>query len=168
LLTIQAVALMGLMTRAETMQPARATALAAAALAQGGVVMLPRGNDGVGIVGAFANEAPWMLRVLVVGKDEPAEQIRARAERYPRVVLVLLGQDADSRETLPVMREAFADACWRAAGGGFNTLAFDRVHGDPSPQSIPAKRRWAQQARNEPRDASARAARVGWGEDGCD
>jgi uncharacterized membrane protein len=53
-LAIQAIALIGLMTRPETMQPARATAAAAASLAHDGVVLLPHGNDGVGILGAFA------------------------------------------------------------------------------------------------------------------
>jgi hypothetical protein len=52
---VQAVALLGMMTRAETMQPARATAAAAARLVGDGVVLLPRGNDGVGVVGAFVN-----------------------------------------------------------------------------------------------------------------
>ena len=55
------------MTRPETMQPARATAIAAASLVGDGVVLLPHGNDGVGIVGAFAVEAPPALRLLVVG-----------------------------------------------------------------------------------------------------
>jgi hypothetical protein len=126
-LAIQAVSLVGLMTRQETMQPARVTAVAAAALVGDGVVLLPHGNDGVGIVGAFASEAPPTMRLMVIGKDLTAGQIRARAGRFPRVVLALLGQDSDSRATLPVMREAFADPCWRAAGEGFNVLAFDRI-----------------------------------------
>ncbi len=126
-LTIQAIALLGLMTRFETMQPARAAALAAAPLVGEGVVLLPYGNDGVGIVGAFAVEAPPALRLLVIGPDTSPTEIRARASRYPRVVLALLGQDAASRATLPVMRQAFTDPCWRPAGEGFDVLAFDRV-----------------------------------------
>jgi Dolichyl-phosphate-mannose-protein mannosyltransferase len=126
-LAVQIMSLAGLMTRPETMQPARATAVAAAALVGDGVVLLPHGNDGVGIVGAFAIEAPPTLRLLVVGKDASAAQIRARAERFDRVVLSLLGQDADSRATLPVMREAVADPCWRQVGEGFDVLAFERI-----------------------------------------
>ena len=129
-LAIQAIALLGLMTRPETMQPARATAIAAASLVGDGVVLLPRGNDGVGIVGAFAVEAPPTLRLLVIGRDASSAQIRARASGYPRVVLALLGQDEASRATLSVMRQAFADPCWRAAGEGFNVLAFDRICGE--------------------------------------
>jgi Dolichyl-phosphate-mannose-protein mannosyltransferase len=126
-LAIQAMSLVGLMTRPETMQPARATAVAAAALVGDGVVLLPHGNDGVGIVGAFAIEAPPTLRLLVVGKDASAAQIRARVDRFARVVLALVGQDADSRATLPVMRKAFADPCWRQVGEGFDVLAFERI-----------------------------------------
>jgi hypothetical protein len=129
-LAIQTLSLAGLMTRQETMQPARATAVAAAALVGDGAVLLPHGNDGVGIVGAFAIEAPPTLRLLVVGKDATAAQIRARARRFPRVVLALLGQDADSRATLPVMREAFADPCWLKAAEGSNVLVFERICGD--------------------------------------
>ncbi len=129
-LAIQAASIAGLMTRPETMQPARATAMAAAALVGDGVVLVPRGNDGVGIVGAFAIEAPPGLHMLVVGRDESPAQMRARVSQYPRVVLALLGQDADSRATLPVMREAFAGPCWRAAGEAGGVLAFARVCGD--------------------------------------
>jgi hypothetical protein len=126
-LLIQAVSLLGLMTRQETMQPARMTASAAATVAQGGVVLLPRGNDGVGIVGAFAIEAPPELRLLVIDRDTAPDQIRARVGHYKRVVLVMLAQDADSRATLPLLRQAFAGPCWRAAGEGFNVLAYNRI-----------------------------------------
>jgi 4-amino-4-deoxy-L-arabinose transferase-like glycosyltransferase len=127
LLAVQALSLGGLMTRQETMQPARATAIAAAALAGDGVVLLPRGNDGVGIVGAFAVEAAPMLPLMIVGKDETADEVRARVGGFRRVVLALVKQDDDSRATLPVMRQAFADPCWRAAGDGFNVIAFESV-----------------------------------------
>ena len=53
--------------------------------------------------------------------------IRAQLTTHQRVVLALLGQDADSRAALPVMRQALADRCWRPAGEGFNVLAFERV-----------------------------------------
>lgn len=130
LLAIQAVALIGLMVRPETMQPARATAIAAASLAQDGVVLLPRGNDGVGIVGAFGVEAPPTLRLLVIGREEAAEKIRARAGHFPRVVLALIGQDADSRRTVTVMRQAFDNACWRETSQEYNIIAFERLCGE--------------------------------------
>jgi hypothetical protein len=45
-------------------------------------------------------------------------------------VLALLGQDSDSRATLPHMRAAFDNPCWRAVGQGFNVLAFERICGE--------------------------------------
>jgi hypothetical protein len=125
---VQCAALLGLMTRQETMQPARATAVAAAALSQDGVVLLPRGNDGVGVVGAFLNEAPDSLRVAIVDATDPASVLRARAGDARRVVLALIGVDASSRLTVEAMRAAFAgQACWWQAGDGFNVIAYNRV-----------------------------------------
>jgi hypothetical protein len=129
-LVIQIVALAALMTRPETMQPARATATAAASLVRNGVVLLPRGNDGVGIVGAFAVNSAPDLHLLVIRRDETSEEIRVRATHYQRVVLALLDQDADSHATVTHMRAAFSAPCWRAAGDGFNVLAFDRICGE--------------------------------------
>lgn len=129
-LGIQALSLIGLMTCAETMQPARATALAASALARDGIVLVPYGNDGVGIVGAFAGEAPPTLRLLIIRPDETPTQIVARAGNEARVVLALLGQDADSRTTVLHMRAAFDNPCWRAVGQGSNVLALERICGE--------------------------------------
>jgi len=39
-------------------------------------VLLPHGNDGVGIVGAFAVEAPPTMRLLVIGREACAATIR--------------------------------------------------------------------------------------------
>jgi hypothetical protein len=114
----------------KTMQPAQTAARAAAGLVGDGIVLLPRGNDGVGIVGAFAIESPPTLRLLIVTRDTSPARIRALARRFPRVVLALLGQDADSRATLSNMRQAFADPCWRKAGEGFNVLVFERTCGE--------------------------------------
>jgi hypothetical protein len=126
-LAVQAVALVGLMTRQETMQPARAAAQAAVPFVDDGVVLLPRGNDGVGIVGAFADEVPDATGILIIAPDTSPQQIRAQAARFSRVVLAMLTQDASSRATVPVMRAALADPCWRPIAEGFEMLAFDRV-----------------------------------------
>jgi hypothetical protein len=128
LLAIQAVALLGLMTRQETMQPARATAAAAAALADGGVVLLPRGNDGVGVVGAFINEAPDHLRLSIAEPTDTAAQLNARIGAANRVVLALIGVDDESRATSAMLRATFtSDPCWRQSAIGFNVLGFDRI-----------------------------------------
>jgi hypothetical protein len=130
---VQAASLAGLMTRPETMQPAQATAAAAARFAGGGIVLVPRGNDGVGIVGAFAIESPPAQRLLVVGRGETPAQILARVGTARRVVLALLAQDDDSRATIPMLRAAFATHCWRRTGDGFNVIAFDRVCDEGAP-----------------------------------
>jgi hypothetical protein len=128
LLAVQAAALLGLMTRQETMQPAHATAMAAAALAEGGVVLLPRGNDGVGVVGAFVNEAPDQLRLSIAEPTDTQQQLDAHINSADRVVLALIAVDAESRATSVLLRTGFsADRCWRLAGIGFDVLAFDRV-----------------------------------------
>jgi hypothetical protein len=127
LLAVQTAALAGLMTRPETMQPARATAAAASRLAAGGLVLLPRGNDGVGIVGAFAIESPPSQRLLVVDRDEPPDRILTRIGDERHVVLALLAQDDASRATLAAMRAAVSGSCWRRTADGFNVAAFDRI-----------------------------------------
>ncbi len=126
-LGVQAVALAGLLTRPETMQPARATAAAAASLAgQDGVVLLPRGNDGVGVVGPFLAEAPGWLRVQVV---DDAAAGRIGELMVSRVVLVLAAPDAHSRAEVPALRAAFTAPCWRPVGIGVNVAEFERTCG---------------------------------------
>lgn len=130
-LAIQAAALTGLLTRPETMQPARATAAAAARLAGDGVVLLSRGNDGIGIVGAFAIEAPPGLHLLVVGADEAPAALRLRIAGFRRVVVALPLQDAASRAAAARMLAAVGGPCWRQTGTAFDVAAFDRICGGP-------------------------------------
>ena len=133
LTTIQVASLAGLMTGSETMQPARATAAAAARVAAGGIVLLPRGNDGVGIVGAFAIESPPTQRLQIVSRGETPPQILAHLGSTRRVVLALLAQDDDSRATIPVLRATFDTHCWRRISEGFNVIAFERVCEEGAP-----------------------------------
>ena len=90
-------------------------------------MLLPRGNDGVGIVGAFAIEAPPDLRLLVIPSTNSPIRIRHRVASERRVVLALLAQDADSRAALPHMLAAFAGPCWRRVAERSNLAAFARV-----------------------------------------
>ena len=129
LLCVQALSLAGLMSRPETMQPQAQAARAARRLAADGdaLVLVPFGNDGVGVLAAFVTESPDALRIQRVDPGEPASTIRQDAAQAPRVVLVLLGLDADSRAVLPVMQQAFdRDRCWVRAASGFDVVAFDR------------------------------------------
>ncbi len=107
-LLLQALAILGLILRPETMQPARRLARQATALAgTGGVIVLPRGDDGVGVVGPFLAELPDSARVLLVAATDTPLTLRARTPPGP-VVLVLADQDRASVAALDVMRAAFA------------------------------------------------------------
>ena len=127
ILTVQAASLAGLILRPETMQPARATAQASAALVGTGVVLVPRGNDGVGIVGAFAIEAPADLAVVIVGPGDTLDSLRTRLAPFRRVVLAALIQDDASRTALPIVQTALGHPDWRESAHGFNVVAYDRV-----------------------------------------
>jgi hypothetical protein len=124
LLSLQAAAIAGLILRPETMQPARATAAAAATLVGDGVVLLPYGNDGVGLVGAFALESPPDLRLIAIRPGQPIAPLIAGTRR---VVLARMAQDDSSRAVLPAMQAALAGPCWRAVAEGFNVTAYERV-----------------------------------------
>jgi hypothetical protein len=128
-LTLQAAAIAGLLLRPETMQPMRDAAREAAALADmQTVVLLPQGNDGVGLVGAFIASAPGNLRLMLAGRDTQAAALHGVA---PRLAVALLDRDADSHATLTGLLAGFADdPCWRALPGGFNLIVFQSTCGD--------------------------------------
>jgi len=129
MLAVQAAAVAGLAVMPQTMQPQGVTARAAAARAgPDGLVLLPRGNDGVGVVGAFITAAPDWLHVLIVRDTTAEAAIRARAAPYPRVILAMLGVDASSRATLPHLLGAFQGArCWRQADRESHIIVFIRT-----------------------------------------
>jgi hypothetical protein len=127
LLAVQAVSIAGLMLAPQTMQPARAAARAAAALVEDGVVLLPRGNDGVGVVGAFAIEAPPALPLLLIRAGETPVQINDRVAAWRRVVLALIEQDASSRAASEAMRGAMTEPGWRQVARGPNVEVYERI-----------------------------------------
>ncbi len=120
---VQVLSVGGLIVRSETMQPAKSAAGAAAGQ---GVVLLPRGNDGVGVVGAFAAEVPVDTPLLIVAPDETAADIRRRLGPFQRVVLAGLAVDADSRAAVAALSAALDDAVWRVAGLGGDVRVFER------------------------------------------
>jgi hypothetical protein len=124
ILTTQFAAIVGLLLSARTMQPARATATEAARLAGDAVVLLPRGNDGVGIVGAFGIEAPPALPVLLI---RPTDSIAGRIAPYHRVALALLAQDRDSTAAVALLRATFVPPNWRRVAIGFNLEVYERT-----------------------------------------
>jgi hypothetical protein len=123
-LALQAAAIAGLLLSPRTMQPARAAAAEAAALADSGIVLLPRGNDGVGIVGAFGIEAPPALPVLLV---RPDDAVIGRISPWRRVTVAALGQDRDSRATLAMLRGVLCAPNWRLVANGSNVEVYERT-----------------------------------------
>jgi hypothetical protein len=105
---------------------ARAANSAASDVPSDTVALVPFGNDGVGIVGAFGNEAPASLALLIVRATDAAATLADRVAGYRRVILVLLSQDRDSAATLPIMREAFTRPGWRRSTAGSNIEVYER------------------------------------------
>ncbi len=124
---VQFLAIAGLLLRTETMQPARLTAAGAASLAgRSGLVLLPYGNDGVGVVGPFLAEAPGWLRILVVRPEMSEQDIAEAAAGTDRVVLTLLTPDDASRAAIPRMLAAFETPCWHFSVFRGDITALDR------------------------------------------
>jgi hypothetical protein len=139
ILALQAAAIAGLLWRAETMQPMRDAGREAAQLAgTSTVVLLPRGNDGVGIVGAFIAESPDDLRLLLVDRRTSAAALHGIA---PRLAVALLDRDAESHAAIAALLAGFADdPCWRALPGGYTLIVFESTCGDGRWDSSTASR----------------------------
>jgi predicted small integral membrane protein len=112
------------------MQPAREAAREAAEMAAGDVVLLPRGDDGVGIPTAFARETSGATRLLVIAAGETPVEVRARAAAFPRVAVAAIAQDRASRAAIAAMRAAFVHPCWRPLTSGRIISLYERVCGD--------------------------------------
>jgi hypothetical protein len=110
ILTVQAASIAGLMTRQETMQPEGAYArMAFHAVGDTGLVLLPRGNDGVGIVAAFLTAAPDGLHVLLVGPGSSPARLRQSMRAWPRTIAADIAVDQDSIRTIPLLTDALQD-----------------------------------------------------------
>jgi hypothetical protein len=123
-LAVQCASVAGLLLSPRTMQPYRAAATEAARLTGDGVVLLPRGNDGDGVVGAFAIEAPPALPILLL---RPTDPIADRIRPYRRVVLALLPQDRDSIATIAGLHAALCPPNWRRVAIGSNVEVYQRT-----------------------------------------
>jgi hypothetical protein len=120
----QTASILGLLLSARTMQPARATAVDAARLVGDGIVLLPRGNDGVGIVGAFGIEAPGSLPILLLRPNDP---IADRIAGYHRVVVAMLAQDRDSIATIASLHAALGNPTWHRVAIGSNLEVYEKT-----------------------------------------
>ena len=125
---IQILSIAGLLFGSETMQPARGAAMAAASLAgRDGLVLLPYGNDGVGVVGPFVAEAPDWLRILVIRPGSTKQDLAAAVSGTDRIILALLGPDETSRGTSAFLRTAFAAPCWEVTDARAEVVALKRT-----------------------------------------
>ncbi len=124
ILLVQAAGVAGLLLSPRTMQPMRAAAAAAARLVGDGIVLLPWGNDGVGIVGAFGMEAPKSLPILLI---RPTDPIPARIAPYHRVVLAVLARDPASTATIALLRTTLAPPNWRRVAIAPNVELYERT-----------------------------------------
>ena len=120
-LAVQCAGVAGLLLSPRTMQPARNVANQAAAV--DAVALVPRGNDGVGIVGAFGIEAPAGLKMLVLGPSDP---IVERVGEHHRVALALMAQDRDSTAMIAAARIALAGQGWRRVAIGSTLEVYER------------------------------------------
>jgi hypothetical protein len=120
---VQVAAIVGLLLSPRTMQPARGAAAEAARLAGTAVVLLPAGNDGVGIVGAFGIEAPPTLPVLLI---RPADPIADRIAPYQRVALAPLAVDRESTAAVAAARGVLVPPTWRRITIGSNLEVYQR------------------------------------------
>jgi hypothetical protein len=106
-LMVQAASIAGLMTRPETMQPEGAAARAAfRAVGNTGLVLLPRGNDGVGVVAAFLTAAPDGLHVLLVNPGCRVTLLRQDLLAWPSATAADIAADRDSLRTIPLLTDA--------------------------------------------------------------
>lgn len=127
-LAIQAASLAGMMLHPATMQPPREAAREAVLFAgRDGLVLVPHGNDGVGVPAPFIVESPDWLRLRVVRTDEDPARVLEEAAAFRRIVVARVEVDADTRATVPRLLAALeGSGCWRQAGAGRLATAFDR------------------------------------------
>jgi hypothetical protein len=123
ILTIQIASIIGLMVSPRTMQPAGAAAAAAAHLPPSTIVLLPAGNDGVGIVGAFGIAAPGTQPLLLI---RPGDPIAGRIAPYRRIALATLTQDRDSTEAVAAARAVLTPPNWHRVAIGSNLEVFQQ------------------------------------------
>ena len=138
LVAVQAAGAAGMVLHPATRQAHR-DALAALAphLGPGSLLLVPFGNDGVGLLGAALREAPSRQPMLILRLDDAAEA-PARAAGYDRVVLLGIGE-RDGQAQAAAAREALAANAdrrllaepWGEARRGFFSAVFTRA-GTPS------------------------------------
>jgi hypothetical protein len=146
-LAVQAAGAAGMALHPATRQAYRdALAAVAPALGPDALLLVPGGNDGVGIVGAALAEAPQGQPILVLRLPDIPVLPRQVA---PYARLVLLGiTDRDGAVQAAAARAALADdprwverdRPWRDSRRGFEVRVFDRAEPIPAARSGVADR----------------------------
>ena len=141
-LAVQAAGAAGMALHPATRQAYRdALAAVAPALGRDALLLVPGGNDGVGIVGATLAEAPRHQPILVL---RLAEMPALPGQVAPYARLVLLGiTDRDGAVQVAAARAALAhdprwverEPPWRDARRGFEARIFDRAESAPLARS---------------------------------
>ena len=117
LLAVGAASVAGLALSPATMQPAGRMARAAVLLPADTLVILPFGNDGVGVPGPFVAAVPAEMRILVARAAGPT--VLAAARHYPRVAVARIEADGASRALVPRLAALFKAApCWQSVPAG--------------------------------------------------
>ena len=123
LLALDFAALIGLAVAPQTMQPGARLAVRSGRMNAQTLIIIPFGNDGVGIPGPFINASPPSATILVARQANAALLARARA--YPRVALPDLTPDHASRILRPHLLDLFqASLCWAEAPGPHRVTIF--------------------------------------------
>jgi hypothetical protein len=130
LLAVQACAIFGLVTAASTMQPQGLAARQIGALHMpGALVLLPYGNDGVGIPGPFIAAASDNMQILLIKPGKPPNLSRAQ-----NIILPILTVDAASRTAaIQTLEMLDADKCWKNVEATNLTAVFSRICPDSWP-----------------------------------
>jgi hypothetical protein len=136
-LAVQAAGALGMALHPKTQQPFRhALAATAPFLDEGGLLLVPFADDGVGVTGTLLQAAPPDQEVLVLRNDDAAAAPdRAAAAGFRRAVLIGLGERDGAKQARSASAAFRADPSWRGLGvvwsdfrGGF-AEAFERDGG---------------------------------------
>ena len=115
-LAVQAAGALGMVLHPASQQPFRpAMAAVAPQLGEGSVLLIPFGNDGVGITGTLLREAPPAQKVLVL-RTADAAAAPARAAGFRRVVLMGIGEREGKAQVQAAADALAADPDWRSQG----------------------------------------------------
>lgn len=115
LLVVQGAGIAGMALHPATRQAYRdALAALAPALGPDSLLLVPRGNDGVGIVVATLREAPPDQPMLLLRALQPAP-LKADLARYRRLVLLGITDRDGARQVQAALETLRADPAWREA-----------------------------------------------------